>query len=231
MDEILKTGKLPDHISYHSSFKDDYLDTFSHLKNLHLPIMAKDTYEYMRYLFRCKHGFSQLHSSLIMGGYHGLFLYGMVKIIKPNIVLDIGTCLGFSALCAALALEEENVGGTVISIDRSHHTDYGRDSYFDRLRTERVIELIGDSKELLPLKLDCPLELVMIDGGHDYPYVSFDLAFTASRLTDNGIIIVDDHDEAYPGIIQAVSETQAKFHLHQYIYGRLCLLSPQALTH
>jgi hypothetical protein len=50
-----------------------------------------------------------------------------------------------------------------------------------------------------------PVGVLLVDGGHEYPVVSQDLALYAPKVPPGGFIFVDDY-EAYPGVGRAVDE-------------------------
>lgn len=58
--------------------------------------------------------------------------------------------------------------------------------------TEHVAFHAGSSSETLP-RLDIgPLDLVMVDGCHGFPFPQLDWYYTASHLVDGGVLVVDD---------------------------------------
>ena len=57
----------------------------------------------------------QLHRH---GYERGILLYGLIAKNKPDTVLEIGTGLGYSTLCMAWAMAENNIPGTIFTVDR-----------------------------------------------------------------------------------------------------------------
>jgi len=64
----------------------------------------------------------------------------------------------------------------------------------DRLGIDhsRVRFEIGPSHEVLPRLDPAPLDLVLIDGAHGFPYPVLDWWFTAERLKPGGRMLIDD---------------------------------------
>ena len=56
----------------------------------------------------------------------------------------------------------------------------------------------GSSSQLLPTLDPGPLDLVMVDGCHGFPFPQLDLYYAAAHLVDGGILIVDDTQLAAP---------------------------------
>ena len=64
----------------------------------------------------------------------------------------------------------------------------------DRLGIDhsRVRFEIGPSHEVLPRLEQTPLDLVLVDGAHGFPYPVLDWWYTAERLKPSGRILIDD---------------------------------------
>src|SRR3954454_3018542 len=59
-------------------------------------------------------------SSMLSGFFQGRVLSMLSKMIRPRVVLEIGTYLGYSALCFAEGLAE---GGKIITLDVNEETN------------------------------------------------------------------------------------------------------------
>jgi hypothetical protein len=60
------------------------------------------------------------------------------------------------------------------------------------ISTDRVTFHIGPSQEVLPRLDPRPLDLVLIDGAHGFPYPILDWWFLAPRLRVGGLLVLDD---------------------------------------
>jgi predicted O-methyltransferase YrrM len=58
-------------------------------------------------------------------------------------------------------------------------------------------------------RLDGPYRLIFIDGGHDYPTVRSDLELSLKLLAPGGTLVVDDVNQTFPGVQQAVRDVLA----------------------
>ncbi|MEO7538901.1 MAG: O-methyltransferase [Pyrinomonadaceae bacterium] len=126
-------------------------------------------------------------SAMLSGFYQGRVLSMLTHMIKPSVVLEIGTYLGYSALCFAEGLAE---GGKVITIDVQEETNKVAKTF--AAKTEyagRVEFLLGSAAELIPT-LSETFDMVFIDA--DKPNYSnyYDLVF--DRVADGGYIIADN---------------------------------------
>src|SRR5689334_481015 len=87
-------------------------------------------------------------SSMLSGFYQGRLLSMFSKMIKPTVVLEIGTYLGYSALCLAEGLAE---GGKVITIDIQEDTNKVAKSYAEKTEYASQIEfLLGSALDIIP---------------------------------------------------------------------------------
>lgn len=139
--------------------------------------------------------------SMLSGFVQGRILSMFSKMIQPKVVLEIGTYLGYSALCFAEGLAE---GGKVITLDIQEDTNKVAKSYVAKTGYKDKIEFhLGFATEIIPT-LPETFDLVFIDA--DKPNYSnyYDLVFDKVRsggfiIADNvlwsGKVLLDDKDE------------------------------------
>lgn len=172
---------------------------------------------------------------------HGRLLYSVVsKYLKDNPktssserlnIFETGTARGFSALCMAKALSDQDRPGVIITFDVLPHnkpmlwnciTDHeqGRLSRSDLLShwrdlTERYIVFHqGDTRIELPKVQTDRVHLAYLDGAHTYEDVMFEFEQIREKQTEGDVIIYDDYnDDQFPGLVKAVDEI---CHLHKY---------------
>lgn len=60
------------------------------------------------------------------------------------------------------------------------------------IETDTLTVAVGYSHEVLPLLDPQPLDLAFIDGGHGFPLAIIDWFYSASRLVEGGVLVLDD---------------------------------------
>jgi predicted O-methyltransferase YrrM len=144
---------------------------------------------------------SRSDSSMLSGFFQGRVLSTFSQMIRPRRVLEIGTYLGYSALCFAEGLAE---GGKVITLDVQEDTNkMARDFAARTEYADRIDFRLGNATEIIPT-LDETFDLVFIDA--DKPNYSnyYNLVFDKVRtggfiIADNvlwsGKVLLDEKDE------------------------------------
>jgi len=139
--------------------------------------------------------------SMLSGFVQGRVLSMFSKMIQPKVVLEIGTYLGYSALCFAEGLAN---GGKVITLDIQEDTNKVAREFVAKTEYKDKIEFhLGIATEIIPT-LPETFDLVFIDA--DKPNYSnyYDLVFDKVRpggfiIADNvlwsGKVLLDDKDE------------------------------------
>ena len=125
--------------------------------------------------------------SMLSGFVQGRLLSMFSHMIRPRVVLEIGTYLGYSALCFAEGLAD---GGKVITLDIQEDTNRVARSFVERSEFAGRIEFhLGFAAEIIPT-LDETFDLVFIDA--DKPNYSnyYDLVF--DKVASGGFIIADN---------------------------------------
>lgn len=125
--------------------------------------------------------------SMLSGFYQGRLLSMLSRQIRPRRVLEIGTYMGFSALCLAEGLTDD---GKVITLDIEPETHSIAKEYWSRSPLGSKIDgRLGFATEIIPT-LDETFDLVFIDA--DKPNYSnyFDLVFPKLRV--GGTILADN---------------------------------------
>jgi predicted O-methyltransferase YrrM len=149
-----------------------------------------------------EHCYAHYEDKAMLSGFvQGRVLAMFSKMIRPEVVLEIGTYLGYSALCFAEGLAE---GGKVITLDVNEETNNVARSFVERTKYKDQIEFhLGDALDIIP-KLPEMFDLVFIDA--DKPNYSnyYDTVFESVRsggfiIADNvlwsGKVLLDDQDE------------------------------------
>lgn len=151
-----------------------------------------------------------------VGGSLGAFLYGLTKLMRPEVVLEFGTFKGFSAMCFARALEEDVAQGKLPSSSRV--LTYDTKNYEKRpgFSNNDFIQFeIGDSTNknfvrnlYLDNKKKC--RIVFFDTKHSYERVKCEFESINKVVSEDTLIVFHDTDTGY--------ERHTAFKLFQNIY-------------
>ncbi|MBP6002456.1 MAG: class I SAM-dependent methyltransferase [Pyrinomonadaceae bacterium] len=126
-------------------------------------------------------------SSMLSGFFQGRVLSMLSHMIRPNVVLEIGTYLGYSALCFAEGLAPE---GKVITLDVQEDTNAVARSFVERTEFRDRIEFhLGNALDVIPT-LPHMFDLVFIDA--DKPNYSNYYNLVFDRVRSGGFIIADN---------------------------------------
>ena len=127
------------------------------------------------------------YPSMLSGPVVGRLLQALVHAVRPQLVVEVGTYSGYSALAMAEALPP---GGRVVTLELAEaHADFAQRSVDASPHADRVEIRRGPALESLAA-LDGPYDLVFIDadktGYPDY----FEAAL--AKLSDQGLIVLDN---------------------------------------
>jgi predicted O-methyltransferase YrrM len=141
--------------------------------------------------------------------------YGVVRVLRPTLVLETGAHDGLGSLLVLRALErngEEGFPGRLVSFDVNRAAGWlvGSHSLWD-LR-------IQPSSEGMPevLATSGPLDLFIYDGWHTYEAEYADLTVAASHLSPHGVLLSDDAQ-----VSQALHEVCREFDLEYFEFQEL----------
>jgi predicted O-methyltransferase YrrM len=126
-------------------------------------------------------------SAMLSGFVQGRVLAMFAQMVHPQVVLEIGTYLGYSALCFAEGLED---GGKVITLDVNEETNKVARSFVEKSEYADRIEFhIGSALEIIP-ELPEMFDLVFIDA--DKPNYSNYYNLVIDSVPSGGFIIADN---------------------------------------
>ena len=130
---------------------------------------------------------------MLSGHIQGKLLQLLVRMLKPQRILEIGTFTGYSALCMAAGLDETS---ELHTIEVDDELEPLAQSFFDRSVHGQKIRLhIGSALDIAPT-LDAPFDLVFIDGDkREYPayYRMLMGDDGASPLVCSGSVLIADN--------------------------------------
>lgn len=118
------------------------------------------------------------------------YLYALVKMLRPQTVLELGTCCGFSSsymakACRECAIHTIEGAAPVADIARSNHA---------ALQCDHITVHVGRFTDVLPdlLPKIAPINMVFIDGHHDERATLEYDAMIRPHMNPNGILLYDD---------------------------------------
>ena len=124
--------------------------------------------------------------NMLSGFYQGRFLAMLSKMLQPKVVLEIGTYMGYSALCLAEGLAEN---GKIITLDMQPETNAVAKDFIARSEYSGQIDArLGNAIEIIPT-LDETFDLIFIDADKPNYFNYFNLVFPKLRI--GGIIAAD----------------------------------------
>lgn len=179
---------------------------------------AAQVFERRAYIERYMADISRAHRAHYVPGWvnldDALFLYWLIRLIKPRTIVQCGVCNGLSAAFMMLALAKNGPDGRLKVIDLPPVFDpsdplwtvegkvYGvvipegkttgwivPDIYRDRFEV-----LNGDAKELLPKLVDHvdSIDLFYHDSDHTYRHMMFEFHEAKRKLRPGGLVVGDD---------------------------------------
>ena len=125
--------------------------------------------------------------SMLSGFYQGRLLAMLSKMLPPKRILEIGTYMGYSALCLAEGLSGD---GKIITLDMQPETQRIAKSFWTKSDlNDKIDGRLGDAAQIIPT-LDETFDLVFIDADKPNYASYFDLVFPKMRV--GGLIIADN---------------------------------------
>jgi caffeoyl-CoA O-methyltransferase len=128
-----------------------------------------------------------VNPNMVSGHMQGMLLELISKMIQPELILEIGTFTGYSAICLAKGLKP---GGKLITIELNDELTLFAGSYFEKAGLSSSIEQhTGNALDIIP-RLNLNFDLVFIDGDKR-EYIGYYKALT-DKVKPGGIIIADN---------------------------------------
>ena len=148
-------------------------------------------------------------SSMLSGFFQGRVLSMLSHMVRPKIVLEIGTYLGYSALCFAEGLAEN---GKVITLDIQPDTNRVAREFVAKTEfADRVEFHLGVAADIIPT-LPEMFDLVFIDA--DKPNYSNYYNLVFDRVRSGGFIIADN--VLWSGKVIEAEKDENTQALHEY---------------
>ncbi|MGI8640211.1 MAG: O-methyltransferase [Pyrinomonadaceae bacterium] len=152
-----------------------YAESFTSAESDLLTELLQKTYE------------TRADKSMLSGFYQGRLLAMLSKMISPKRILEIGTYMGYSALCLAEGLDGN---GKIITLDVQPETNaIAKEFWAQSELNDKIESHLGDATEIIPT-LNETFDLVFIDADKPNYANYYDLVFPKMRV--GGLIIADN---------------------------------------
>lgn len=116
-----------------------------------------------------------------------VFLDFILGFIKPKIILEVGTAVGFSSILMEMNLDKD---GKIKTIERNPKMYYEALKNINKFQLEERIEIIFDDAMNVLQNLDEKFDFIFMDSAKA-KYIEF-YPYLMEKLNLNGILIVDD---------------------------------------
>jgi predicted O-methyltransferase YrrM len=144
--------------------------------------------------------FADYPKNSFISAYSRAYLYGVVRTLKPALIVEVGTHYGGTSEVLARALWE-NGSGAVHTID-----PFGAErappvlaGWPDELRAITRYQAINSMSFFARARdINQKFDLVLIDGDHDLEFALFDIQMAAKQLQPGGLIFVDNFEQLGP---------------------------------
>lgn len=158
-----------------------------------------------------------------------------IEQLKPNLIIEVGSWKGRSAINMAKKLESLGIDGEILCIDTwlgspehwlaedwgwdSLRMSNGRPNLYDTFMNNVVanqcekyitpFSLTSEAAYFVLQKLSIKSSMIYIDAGHEYESVTKDIEMYWQLLEEGGVMILDDYI-SWGGVTKAVNEFALK---------------------
>ena len=132
----------------------------------------------------------------------GNILYNICKELKPKVVLELGTFHGFSSAYFLSAIKDNSCGFLYsvdphvehIEIAHKHLKNISKDYKLIQAFSSYIPPKYTSCDYAIELDWDKPIDLLFVDGAHDFKSVIADLNKFVPYVSSGGLILCHDYD-------------------------------------
>lgn len=158
-----------------------------------------------------------LNPRMISGHIQGRLMEMIVRMLRPQRILEIGTFTGYSALCMAAGLPE---GGIIDTCEVDDELEMMILSFFERSEHQSKIRLhIGSALEIAPKLGEC-YDLVFIDGDKREYTAYYDMLFEHGLVRSGSWIMADNilwYGKVVEPVVRGDKQTQAIIDFNRHV--------------
>lgn len=142
--------------------------------------------DYLHRLWRATN-IHTVHGRMASGHLQGRFLRMLVRMIRPQNILEVGTFSGYSAICMAEGLDD---GGMVWTFEKNdEQEDFARQWIEGSAVADKIRLIIGDAVTEAP-RTGITFDMAYIDGDKRTYVETYEMALSVVR--QGGFIIADN---------------------------------------
>jgi predicted O-methyltransferase YrrM len=128
-----------------------------------------------------------VNPNMITGHLQGKLLEFISRMINPELILEIGTFTGYSAICLARGLKP---GGRLYTVEINDEMNEFSHSYFCKAGVEsKIVQLTGRAQKIIP-DLNLKFDLAYIDGDKREYQEYYNIII--HKIRSGGFIIADN---------------------------------------
>ncbi|WP_369048029.1 O-methyltransferase [Tenacibaculum sp. UWU-22] len=128
-----------------------------------------------------------LNPRMLSGAFQGRVLAMISKLINPEVILEIGTYTGYSALCLAEGLQKN---GKLHTIDKNEELEELQKKYFEQsIYKNQIQQHVGNAIEIIPT-IKQKFDLVFIDADKSN-YINY-FHLIIDKMNKGGVILSDN---------------------------------------
>tara|TARA_X000000950_G_scaffold47209_1_gene54507 strand:- start:66236 stop:66877 length:642 start_codon:yes stop_codon:yes gene_type:complete len=124
---------------------------------------------------------------MLSGHIQGRFLSMISKLVKPEIIVEVGTYTGYSCLCLSEGLKKN---GKIITIEKNEEFASIAKKFFDRSKYKEKISLLVEDATIAIENINEKIDLAFIDADKLNYTKYYDMLFP--KLKAGGLIVADN---------------------------------------
>jgi predicted O-methyltransferase YrrM len=144
----------------------------------------------------------------MLGPQKAVRLAALVREVRPNLVVEVGTAIGYSGLWIAGVLRELGLG-RLVTLEQDPGRAATAAKNFERAGVnDRITQLVGDARERIA-EVQGPIDVLFLDGGFTNYYPCF--LRCRDQLHDGALLIADNAGIGADEMADYLTEVRQKY--------------------